>query len=118
MFLGRKTNKVPARTYGKLSRDEKGHLMLTYRPWLFLAARTLVLPAGQYAVGKGLINSELVKVEGEDTRTAMLLPPRYRSHEEQLVSIYSLADVRPIGLRAAMKWLKQFFGGKEQTVVA
>lgn len=31
MFLGRKINKIPARTYGKLSRDEKGHLVLNYR---------------------------------------------------------------------------------------
>lgn len=118
LFLGRKMEKVPARTYGKLSRDEKGNLVLKYRPWLFLAERTLVLPSGQYAVGKGLINSEIVKVEGDDTRTAMLLPPRYRSHEEQVVSVYALTDVRPIGLRAAMKWLKEFFGGKEQPATA
>ena len=118
MFLGRKTEKVPARTYGKLSRDEKGNLILKYRPWLFLAERTLVLPPGQYAVGKGLFNSEIMKVEGDDTRTAMLLPPRYRSHEEQVASVYALTDVRPIGLRAAMKWLKEFFGGKEQPVTA
>lgn len=114
VFLGRKTNKVPARTYGKLSRDEKGNLVLKYRPWLFLAERQLDLPAGQYAVGKGLVNSEIMKVEGDATRTAILLPPRYCSHEEQLVAIYSLTDVRPIGLRVAMKWIKEFFSGKEQ----
>jgi hypothetical protein len=114
MFLGTKTNKVPARTYGKLSRDDKGNLVLTYRPWLFLAQRTLTLPAGQYAVGKGLFNSEIVRVEGDDTQTAMLLPPRYRSHEEAVAGIYKLGEVRPIGLRAAMRWLKEFFTGKEQ----
>ena len=36
MFLGRQMNKVPARTYGKLVRDEKGNLVLNYRPWLVL----------------------------------------------------------------------------------
>ncbi|MGC3961341.1 MAG: hypothetical protein QM813_26465 [Verrucomicrobiota bacterium] len=47
-----------------------------------------------------------------------LLPPRYREHEEELVKIYSLVDVRPIGLNAALKWLKEFFVGKEQPVAA
>ena len=46
MFLARKINKVPARTYGKLLRDEKGSLVLQYRPWLVLPERTLVLPEG------------------------------------------------------------------------
>ena len=49
--------------------------MLTYRPWLILAAlRVLILPEGQYAVGKGLVNSEIMKIEGEKTRTTLLLP--------------------------------------------
>lgn len=118
MFLGRKINKVPARTYGTVWRDDKGNLVLKYRPWLFLASREMVLPAGQYAVGKGLVNSEILKVEGEKTRTAMLLPPRYRGHEGEVAKIYGLMDVRPIGLSAAAKWLKELFSGKEQPFVA
>lgn len=118
MFLGRRINKVPARTYGTLGRDDKGNLVLKYRPWLILTPRILVLPEGAYAVGKGLVNSEIVKLEGEDNRTALLLPPRYRGHEEQLMPIYGLTDVRPIGLRAALKWLKTLFTGKEQPVAA
>lgn len=113
MFLGRRINKVPARTYGTLGRDDKGNLVLKYRPWLFLSPRIMVLPEGQYAVGKGLVNSEIVKLKGDDNQTAFLLPPRYRNHEEELVKIYGLTDVRPIGLRAALKWLKEFFSGKE-----
>lgn len=118
MFLGRRLNKVPARTYGIVGRDDKGNLVLKYRPWLVLAPRVLVLPEGQYAVGKGLVNSEIMKIEGEKTRTTLLLPPRYRSHEEALVKIYGLADVRPVGLSAAVKWLKEFFAGKEQPAAA
>ena len=118
MFLGRRLNKVPARTYGILGRDDKGNLVLTYRPWLILAPRVLILPEGQYAVGKGLVNSEIMKIEGEKTRTTLLLPPRYRNHEEELVKIYGLADVRPVGLSAAVKWLKEFFAGKEQPATA
>jgi len=118
MFLGRRINKVPARTYGTLGRDDKGNLVMKYRPWLFLTPRVVILPEGQYAVGKGLVNSEIVKIEGEKTRTMLLLPPRFRNHEEELVKIYGLTDVRPIGLSAALKWLKEFFAGKEQPASA
>jgi len=114
LFLGRRINKVPARTYGTLVRDEKGGLVLKYRPWLFLPPRELVLPAGQYAVGRGLVNSEIMQMEGEKTKTALLLPPRFRGHEEEVVKVYGLAGIRPIGLSAAVKWLKDYFAGKEQ----
>lgn len=118
MFLGKRINKVPARTYGTVFRDEKGLLTFKYRPWLILPENQMTLPEGQYAVGKGLVNSEIQKVEGEKARTVFLLPPRYREHEEELVKIYGLVDVRPIGLNAALKWLKEFFVGKEQPVAA
>jgi hypothetical protein len=81
VFLGRKISKVPARTYGKLVRDEWGNYQFNYRPWLVLSPRTLALPEGRYAVGKGLFYSEIMKVDGDVTQTALLLPPRYNSHE-------------------------------------
>jgi hypothetical protein len=112
MFLGRKIDKVPARTYGRLSRDEKGRLVLTYRPWLVLPARTLRLPEARYAVGKGAFFSEIFQLDGDSERIALLLPPRYRSHEEQLVAVYNFVDVRPSGLHAAWQWIKSLFGGK------
>lgn len=118
MFLGRRINKVPARTYGSVGRDEHGNLVMKYRPWLILNPRVVVLPAGEYAVGKGLVNSEIMLIEGEKTRTMLLLPPRYRGREEALAKIYGLAGVRPVGLNAALKWLKEFFTGKEQPVAA
>jgi len=118
IFLGRRINKVPARTYGTLTRDGKGNLALRFRPWLFLPPQEMILPEGQYAVGRGLVNSEIMKIEGEKTRTAILLPPRYRSHEEQLVKMYGLTGVKPVGLSAAVKWLKEFFAGKDQPAPA
>jgi hypothetical protein len=114
LFLARKINKVPARTYGKLLRDERGSLLLKYRPWLVLPERTLVLPEGQYVVGKGLFYSQIMRVEGEGLSAAMLLPPRYRGHEEALVSIYGLVGVRPTGLRAAFHWFKELLGFQVQ----
>ncbi|MSU58153.1 MAG: hypothetical protein EXS35_08235 [Pedosphaera sp.] len=101
MFLWRKINKVPARTYGKLKRDEKGNLVLTYRPWLVFPARTLVLPEGKYAVGKAVFWQSLQLVDGEHSRNMILLPPRYRGHAEELVKIYNLTGVREAGLLRA-----------------
>jgi hypothetical protein len=118
MFLGRKINKVPARTYGRLSRDEKGRLVLNYRPWLVLPARVLVLPEARYAVGKGALFSEIFQLDGDSERIALLLPPRYRSHEEQLVAIYNFVDVRPTGLHAMWQWIKSLFGGKTPVAAA
>ena len=110
MFLACEINKVPARSYGTLSRDEKGNLLLRYRPWLVLRERTLVLPEGRYAVGKGVFYSQIMRLEGEGLIAATLLPPRYRGHEEELASIYGLTGVRDAGLRAAFRWLKDLLG--------
>ncbi len=110
LFLSRKLEKVPVRTYGKLVRNEQRDLVLKYRRWLVMPERTLTLPAGEYVVGQGLFDSEIAKVEGEDTRSMLTLPPRYRSHEEELARIYGLAGVRPAGLRAAFGWLKGALG--------
>ena len=115
MFLGRKINQVPARTYGKLSRDGQGNLVVKYRPWLVLAERSLTLPGAKYAVGKGLFFSEILQMDGDNARLAMLLPPRYRSHELELVAIYGLTGVRDTGLLAAWQWVKMMLGGKTRT---
>jgi hypothetical protein len=114
MFLARKINKVPARSYGKLLRDAKGGLVLIHRPWLVLRERALVLPEGSYAINRGLFYSQIMKVESRGLTAALLLPPRYRGHEEELVPIYGLAAVRDAGLRAAFRWLKEALGFKPQ----
>lgn len=118
VFLWRKINKVPARTYGTLKRDEKGNFVLTYRPWLVLPPRTLVFPEGQYAVGKAVFYQSLQRVEGEESQNMVLLPPRYRGHEEELVKIYNLIGVREAGLRRAWKWIKELFTGRAQPMPA
>jgi len=115
MFLGRKIHRVPIRTYGRCVRNEQGALVFHYRPWLVLSARSLEFPPGTYAVGQGLIYSEIVRVEDEKSRSMALLPPRYRSHEVELAATYSLAGVRDTGLRAAWAWLKEWIGVKSKT---
>jgi hypothetical protein len=118
MFLARKINKVPARTYGKLLRDAKGNLVLAHRPWLVLRERALVLPESSYAIGRGLLYSQIMRVEGQGLTAALLLPPRYRGHEEELVPIYGLKGVQDAGLRAAFCWLKESLGFKPQPQAA
>jgi hypothetical protein len=110
IFLSRKVDGVPARTYGRLRRDEGGNLVVRYRPWLVLPERNLVLKPGRYEIGHGLIYSEILRIEGDDTRSILLLPPRYRGHEEALVRICGLAGIRDVGIRAAWSWLKGMFG--------
>jgi hypothetical protein len=110
MLLAREVNRVPARTYGTLRRDEQGRLVLQYRPWLVLPKRTLTLPEGQYFIGKGLFYSQIMRSENRSPVAVMLLPPRYRSHEEALVAIYGLTGVREAGLRAAFRWLRETLG--------
>jgi len=118
MFLGRKIDYVPARTYGRLSRDAQGNLVLKYRPWLVLTERTLTLPAVKYAAGKGVFFSEILQLDGENTRIALLLPPRYRGHELELVAIYGLTGVRDTGLLAAWAWVKSMLGFKTKIPAA
>lgn len=112
MFLGRKISRVPARTYGRLRRNEQGDLVFIYRPWLVLKERGLTLPPGKYAAGKGLFFSEMLQLEGDSARIALLLPPRYRSHEYELLAIYGLTDVRDTGFLAAWSWFKSLLGFK------
>ncbi len=112
VFLSRAVNKVPARSYGALTRDANNGLSLHYRPWLILPKRNLVLPAGTYVVAKGLLYSEIMRIEGDSLKSAILLPPRYRGHESELVSIYGLAGVREAGLRAAILWFRELTGFK------
>ncbi len=115
MFLGRKTEKVPTRTFGRLSRNDQGELVFNYHPWLVLPRRTLILPAGTYETGRGLFYSEIVRVEGDSARTIFLLPPHYRGHEEQITNIYHFAGTRNIGLRAAWAWFKSLFSRQPAT---
>ena len=103
MFTARESNKTPIRTYGKLSRGPQGELVLNYRPWLLLPRRTLTLPPGKYAVGRGLFYSEIIELDGDSSPPVMTLPPRFRSHEEELSSIYLLAGVHDIGVVKGFK---------------
>ncbi len=118
LFLGRKTEKVPTRTYGTLTRNDKGELVFNYHPWLVLPRRTLILPPGNYETGRGVFYSEILRVDADSAKTVFLLSPRYRGHEEAVAQIYNFSGTRDIGLRAAWSWFKSLFTGKTASAAA
>jgi hypothetical protein len=77
---------------------------------LFGKKRSVELPKGTYAVGSGLFYSEVLLVEGENETMLLLLPPRYRDHEQEVVKAYGFLEVRATGLRRAWRAIKALFG--------
>jgi hypothetical protein len=115
MFTARKINKVPIRTYGRLRRGNAGQMTFEYRSWwLFGERQTLTLPEGNYVVGRGLFYPDLMLPESEKMRTILTMPPRYRTHEDEIAAIYSIRDVQDVGLlkgfKATWNWLRSLFG--------
>lgn len=118
LFLARKIERVPTRTYGTLLRSEQGQLVFKYHPWLVLPQRTLVLPAGDYEAGRGLFYSEILRVDGNSAKAMLLLPPHYRGHEEEIARIYQLAGTRDVGFRAAWAWFRGLFSSQKSQPAA
>jgi len=113
-FLATRLEHTPIRTLGRLTKNERGQMQFEYRPWLALPKRALQLPTGDYAVGRGLLHPALVRIEGNQEREILWLPPRFAGHEEVLAQIYNLRGVHDVGLlrgfKAVWRWLKQLCG--------
>jgi hypothetical protein len=114
MFTARKLQDAPIRTCGRLRHSADGSLTFEYRPWLILKRRGFALPAGAYAVGRGLFYPEIGRVEADKMNAMFILSPRYQTHEEALARAYGLKDVRDTGIlrgvNAVWAWLRQSFG--------
>lgn len=100
---------VPMRTYGRLINEpENGRLTFAYKPWMILPEKTVTVTLGAPSVGKGLFFSTIRDAD----RTAFVLPPRYRGHEDAVVRIYKLeGGVQDAGLLKAWGTLRELFGG-------
>jgi hypothetical protein len=122
MFTARKLERTPVRTYGKLVKAEAGSLTFEYRPWLLGSRQTIPLPAGKYAVGRGLFYPEILLVEGEKTKSLLTMPPRYKKHEEEIAKAYGIADLRDTGilrgLKAIWSWGTRILFGEDRKEVA
>jgi hypothetical protein len=112
-FTARRIQKVSVRTCGRVRRDEQGRLVFEYHPWLILPKRTLLLPEGDFSVGRGLLYPEVLHLKDGVARTVLTLPPRFRTHEERFAKSYGMAGVQDVGLikgiKALWSWLKGAF---------
>ena len=112
LFTAREIDGVPMRTYGRLCQAADGKLLFKFKPWLVLPERTVEVPRAGLVVGKGVFYSEVLGFDKEaDTNvTLLLLPPRYRGHEELLARTYHISGTCDVGLRKAWSWLKEALG--------
>lgn len=114
-FLTMKLGGAPRRTYGWLTRNDAGQLVFRYRPWLVLAVRSVTLPAGQYAIGRGFIHPELLQLDmppGSGKAVDLLdFPPRYKGHEKLLGQAYGVTEIHEVGLRAMWSWVRRSLTG-------
>ncbi|MFN7940244.1 MAG: hypothetical protein U0X73_01485 [Thermoanaerobaculia bacterium] len=111
--------RVPRRTYGRLDRRETGWVF-RYRPWLVLPARETALPAETLAIVRGALSPLAVPAKGG--AAFVRFPPRFRGREAELARRLGAVDVRPgpilRGLRAAWRWLREFFAAAESEPAA
>lgn len=113
VFTARRIESLPVRTCGRMRRDAEGRLVLEHRPWLLGARQTLVLPEGEYLVGRAVVYPEVLHRHQGLVRTLLYLPPRFGGHEEDVVRMHGLAGVQDIGALKGMKalwnWLRGWF---------
>lgn len=118
MFTGAYFTGVPVRMYGRLVQRTEGGLEFFYRPWPWLPVRQAPVPAPreELGVGRGFFFSE---ISNRDNQTLLLLPQRYRGHEETLARSYLLGGgVKPAGLNRAWSAVRGLFGGRAVKTVA
>jgi hypothetical protein len=121
VFLGRKLDDVPLRTYGRLCQAADGALTFKFKPWLVLAPREIPVPRDGLVVGRGVFYSEVLghNPASDRNETLLLLPPRYLGHEELFARTYRISGTCEVGLRKAWSWLKEVLGfGKKSEVAA
>lgn len=115
-FLARRIDGVPVRTMARLKNDDLGRTVLTYRPWLLLPERRIVLSQENLVVRKGLLHPALVqRTEEPDQRqnpthrSTLILLPRYRRLEDLIARRFGCQDVVDgtllRGLKAMRQWL-------------
>lgn len=110
-FLARPVAQAPVRTYGRLRRHSSGSVTFAYRPWLVFPERSVTIPPGNVAIGRGLLFPSLLhRIDPlQRHRLVVMFLPRYRSQEETIASHFAIVEIqdRPLlkGFRAIRNWL-------------
>jgi hypothetical protein len=118
VFTTSRMGTVPVRAYGSVHLNQSGQLMFTYRPWLFRAPKSMVLPGQAFALSKGLLCPVLLhkRTNNDRHRFLLLLLPRYRNRASEIAPILGLTDVREgvtvRGLKAIRNWFAEMFRGR------
>ena len=112
LFTARDIAEAPTRTYGRLHQDADGKLHFKFRPWLVFPERSVEVPREGLVVGKGIFYSEVLgfDADADKNSTLLLLPPRYRGHEDLFARTYRISGTCDVGLRRAWSWLREAFG--------
>lgn len=110
VFAGKGVDKTPLRTYGRIARTPEGKLRFRYRPWLVLPEKQVELPDQPLAVGRGLFYPTIEAKIGEEERTIILLPPRYKGHEAEFARACGIDELTDVGLRRAWGVVVELFG--------
>ncbi|MBN1881711.1 MAG: hypothetical protein JW885_06010 [Deltaproteobacteria bacterium] len=112
---------VPGKSYGRLGASAGG-LTFSYRPWLVLARRDVVLPqdTSGWRVAKGSLNPLVVRPGKKEGGFDEMfdLAPRYKNHEESVAKKLSLNPEVPdltLGkkISGAFGWLKSQFSRRK-----
>lgn len=114
-FLARRTSGVPVRTFGHFRQEGEEAAHFTYRPWLVLPERRVVLASSSMVLCRGLLHPSVAHVTDPDVRlrNAVILLPRYRRLEEVIAVRFGCKEVvdSPLmrGFKAVRGWLRSTF---------
>lgn len=103
---------LPTRTGGRLVATDDGGLEFRYRRFCVLPETRVKLSDGERHVVKGLFSPSVCLEEQKQ----LLLLPRYRGREEEIVENLDFEGVREVALKrgwtSAKRWISGILGGK------
>jgi len=115
-FVKCKRLQIPARTYGRL-KYENGALSFRYRPFFFTPTKSVELPPNPRYIVKGFFvdainDSDVNQTTGKSKKLCrIMLPPRYRRHEEALSHSLGIQEIRDSTLLKGWKAFKLWLTG-------
>lgn len=110
-FLAQTLAGAPVRSYGRIVREARGGAAFVFRPWLVLPERSVPLAREELCIAKGMLFPSLHQPCLRRGRSVMavILLPRYRSHEEQIARHFGLSEVQESPLRRGLLSVRVWF---------